>query len=366
MPTVLLLATLAALASGPLWYLLARRRLALLSFLDGFVLVSISGLVLLEVLPEAFADGGWWSLGFLALGLLGPTLLEHGLARARRSAHLAALGLAIVGLVLHSVGDGAALVAENAHTHGALGLAIAIHSVPVGLVVWWLLYPVFGAWLPALALLAMCVGTVAGYVFGVSVAALLGTDGWAWFQAVIAGSILHVIFGRPHLDEDSAHHHSLPPFEGLGNLAALAVLVLLAVAHTTGHGASPLAHTALHLALIVAPLLLLAHALAGLLAACGLRPGHDPGRGWHHLALGLRTGFVDTVDRSAAWVLAGLTISVLLLGRDTGTAPSIAAGWMQWTGLCGLSVLYALALLRRGGRAWLLDLFGGGHHPSEH
>ena len=269
MHTILLIATLAALASAPLWYLLARRRPALLSFLDGFVLVGISGLVLLEVLPAAFVDGGGWSLAFLALGLLGPTALEHGLARLRRGAHLTALALAIVGLVLHSVGDGAALIAEDAHTHGALGLAIAIHSLPVGLVVWWLLYPVFGAWLPALALLAMCAGTVAGYTFGLSVAALLGTAGWAWFQALIAGSILHVIFGRPHLDED-ANQHSLAPFEGLGNLAAVAVLAVLALAHATEEPVSPLALATLRLSLMAAPLLLLGHAALALLAGCGL------------------------------------------------------------------------------------------------
>jgi hypothetical protein len=361
MHTILLLATLVALASGPLWYLLARRRLALLSFVDGFVLVSISGLVLLEVLPEALTEGGWWSLGFLALGLLGPTLLEHGLARVRRGAHMAALGLAIVGLILHSLGDGAALVAEAAHTHGALGLAIAIHSVPVGLVVWWLLYPAFGAWLPALALLSMCIGTVTGFFFGVSVAALLGSDGWAWFQALIAGSILHVIFGRPHLDEDSAHHHSVAPFEGLGNLAALAVLALLGLTHAAGEPVSPIMLTALQLALIAAPLLLLAHAVAGVLAACGLRPGVPPSADTARLGLGLRTACVDTVDRSAPWVLGGFAISVLLLGHGDVAPQAIAASWAQWSGLAALCVLYTLALLRRGGRAWLLDLFGGGH-----
>ncbi|MES0875280.1 hypothetical protein [Sinimarinibacterium thermocellulolyticum] len=358
MHAILLLATLAALLSAPLWYLLARRRLALLSFLDGFVLVSISGLVLLDVLPEAFADGGWWSLGFLALGLLGPTVLEHGLARARRGAHLAALGLAIVGLVLHSVGDGAALVAEDAHTHGALGLAIAIHSVPVGLVVWWLLYPVFGAWLPALALLAMCAGTATGYLLGVGVAALLGNAGWAWFQALIAGSILHVIFGRPHLDEDTAHHHSLPPYEGLGNLAALATLGLLALAHGGDQGASPLARGAVQLALVAAPPLLLAHALVGIVTAAGLRPGHDPGRGWHRVLSGLRTACIDAVDRSAAWALCGLGLGMLLLGRELDASAKVDAGWLQWTSLGGLILLYVYALLRRGGRAWLLDLLG--------
>lgn len=351
MHAILLFATLAALASGPLWYLLAQRRPALLSFLDGFVLISICGLVLLEVLPEAFSAGGLWSLGFLALGLLGPSVLEHGLARVRRGTHLFALGLAIVGLVLHSLGDGAALAAEAAQTHGALGLAIAIHSVPVGLVVWWLLYPVFGAWLPALALIAMGTGTVTGFVFGVSVAGLLGAEGWAWFQALIAGSILHVIFGQPHLDEDAAHHHAPPPFEGLGNLAA--ALALAAFGHTNGATQPPLLGNALRLALDLAPLAVIAYLLVFLRSW----------RGWWRpraaVAEALRMTLVDAVDRSAAWALSGLALAALLLTLLAASpdAGATAASW-RWLCLSAVATLYAASLLRCGGRAWLAALFG--------
>src|SRR5204863_289328 len=76
---------------------------------DGFVLVSIAGLVLLEVVPGAFSAGGITSALFVLIGLLGPTLVEHLMTRARREAHIAALVLAITGLVLHSIADGAAL-----------------------------------------------------------------------------------------------------------------------------------------------------------------------------------------------------------------------------------------------------------------
>ena len=152
MHLVLLIATLAALACGPLLYAYARARPALLTFLDGFLFVSIFGLVLLEVVPGTFSAGGWGSVPFLVAGLLGPTVLEHWISRARREAHLAALALAMVGLVVHSLGDGIALSAGGeAHVGIALPLAVAVHSVPVGLMVWWLLYPVFGRWPPLAA-----------------------------------------------------------------------------------------------------------------------------------------------------------------------------------------------------------------------
>ncbi|TXH04978.1 MAG: hypothetical protein E6R07_06310 [Nevskiaceae bacterium] len=206
MNLLLLLATLAALLSGPLLYAVARRRPRLLRAMDAFVLVSVTGLVLLDVLPETWERSGAWSLLFIGLGLLGPTALEHLLTRARREAHLAALALAIFGLVLHSFGDGVVLSATGGGAHPlALGLAVAIHSVPVGLATWWLMVPVFGRGLPAFTLAAMCASTVAGFIFAVELSAGIDARVWAAFQALVAGSILHVVFGRPH-----AHRHDHP------------------------------------------------------------------------------------------------------------------------------------------------------------
>ncbi len=259
----LLLLTIAALLAGPALYVVARSRPALLGFLDGFVLFSISGLILLDVLPEAFELGGYATLGFVLLGLLGPTLMEQLLTHARREAHLFALSVAIGGLMLHALGDGAALSPAGGIGHGALGIAIAIHSVPVGLAVWWLLFPVFGVWLPSLAIAGMCVITLLGYGYGVSLSTLLGGQGWAWFQALIAGSILHVVFGRPHLDDHAAHQKSVPPYEGLGNLAAIGLLALM-MSPQIGHSEMlDFWMRALDLALQSAPALLLAYVIGG-------------------------------------------------------------------------------------------------------
>lgn len=205
MHLVLLTATLLALLSGPLIYRAAQARPQLTRWIDGFVLVSVTGLVLVEVLPEAYAGGGWVSLLFLGAGLLGPTALEHGLTHARREAHLAALALALLGLLLHSFGDGAALSPAGGE-QTALALAVALHSVPVGLLVWWLMAPVFGWKLPALTLAAMCASTVAGYALGLELSQSLDPRHLAWFQSFIAGSILHVVFGRPHSRRDDHHH----------------------------------------------------------------------------------------------------------------------------------------------------------------
>jgi uncharacterized protein len=203
----LLMATLLALLAGPLIYSAARRQPRLLRAVDLVIVAGVGLLLLVDVIPDTFETGGRWSAAFLFAGLLGPTLLEHLLTHARREAHIAALLLAMIGLVLHSAADGTALAPAGGHGHASLGLAVALHSLPVGMLAWWLLYPQFGTVFPTLALLAMCAGTVAGYVFAEPLSSVLSTEGWAWLQALVAGSILHVLLGRPHLHADEEHSH---------------------------------------------------------------------------------------------------------------------------------------------------------------
>lgn len=361
-----LIATLAALMCGPLLYVLAHPRPALLAFLDGFVLVSIAGLVLLEVVPGAYGEGGAWSLAFLALGAVGPTLVEHGLQRARREAHLATLALAVVGLVLHSLGDGAALApvhaqalhAGHGHAHEALAIAIVVHSVPVGLVVWWVMAPVFGRGLPAATLGLMVAGTLAGYLFGLELNAVLGARAFAWFQALVAGSILHVVFGRPHLEQDSDHRDPRPPFEGLGNLVALFGLVLLARIDPHAATMQGIGAALVLLGVAMAPLLLLVYAGAGLIGA--LRAPAAMSK-WRR---GLRIALIEAVDASAARLLAGLLVlAVLELVLAARGAP-LSSQWPVlvsipiWPGVV-LGALFIASLLRLGGRRWLSSLVGG-------
>lgn len=367
-----LFATLTALICGPLLYAVARRGPAFIAFLDGFVLVSIAGLVLLEVVPGAYGEGGPWSLAFLLIGAIGPSVVEHTLQQARREAHLATLALAVLGLLLHSIGDGVALspglapgLAPGAgHAHEALGIAVVVHSIPVGLVVWWVMAPVFGRGPPALTLLLMCAGTVVGFVFGPELSEVLGTSAFAWFQALVAGSILHVVFGRPHLDEDSEHRDSPPPFEGLGNLVALAGLVALDRLDPHAQGLHAFLDQSWNLGLAFAPLLLLAYLVGGGIASLSSPRGQ-------RLKAALRLGLIEGLDRTAAWVLAGLAALALI-------APGLSQEPFLWTPMgraihlaaaALLAGFFLASLLRCGGRRWvsrLFEIWGGTAAPHRH
>ncbi|MGH8445790.1 MAG: hypothetical protein ACREVL_11015, partial [Solimonas sp.] len=266
----------------------------------------------------------------------------------------AALALAMVGLIVHSLGDGIALSSGEGHASLALPLAVAVHSVPVGLMVWWLLFPVFGRWPPLLAIAGMCAGTVAGFVFGPTLGVALGSTGWAWFQALVAGSILHVVFGRPHLDEADHAAQSSPRLEGLGNLCALAGLIGLVSLDDEPLPAAGFFALAGRLAMLAGPWLLGLYLIAGFALARG-----DGRRG-------LRLALVELIDRSAAWVLAALLLATLLLSWLWPALQAPPAGIVERLAIGLLAVLYAASLLRRGGRAWLASLYRAGAHDDHH
>lgn len=201
-----LLASLVALAIGPLLMQFGRLGPQAAAFLGGFTFISIAGLLGFSILPEAVAAGGWPAWPCLLLGLGFPALLESQLHRFARQAHAAILVLGIVGLAVHSLVDGVALAlpgTEGAgHAHdGDLALAVVLHRFPVGLAVWFLLASGKGQRVALLALLAMMLATSVGFVAGGAWSALLATPALAWFQAFVAGSILHVIIYEP------GHHH---------------------------------------------------------------------------------------------------------------------------------------------------------------
>ena len=143
---LLLVLSLLALVIGPALHQLARATGTMLAVLDGFLYVTTGGIVLFHILPETYHLSGWPVFIALALGLLGPMWVEHQLEDFARQAHTVALLLALVGIGLHGFTDGLAL-GQGGHEHAGeymLPWAVILHRLPVGLMVWFLLRPVYG------------------------------------------------------------------------------------------------------------------------------------------------------------------------------------------------------------------------------
>jgi zinc transporter ZupT len=198
-----------ALGVGPVVYGWLRQRPTLRRVLDALVVSSISALVILEIIPEAISEAGALVLLALAAGVVVPTILEQVLHRAESHTlenwtHRAALIAAISGLALHALLDGAALstAAAGRSSESMLATAILIHRFPVGLSIWWLLRPRFGKEIATLTLAGMVVATFAGYAAGNELASMMSIEVVAWFQTFVAGSLLHVVFFRRHLEHE--------------------------------------------------------------------------------------------------------------------------------------------------------------------
>ena len=57
---------------GPVTASLGRRFPLFLPVLDGFVLLSVTGLILMEVIPHSMEEVGLWAIPLALLGLLFP------------------------------------------------------------------------------------------------------------------------------------------------------------------------------------------------------------------------------------------------------------------------------------------------------
>ncbi|MBT1445040.1 metal transporter [Shewanella sp. JM162201] len=268
-----LLASCIALLLGPLCYRFIAQGNGLQKGLDGFIFVSLGGLVLIHILPELLAHGGLWSLLFVVLGLWGPTASEKLFHRYSDLTHNLTLVLGIGGLLLHTITDGGAMaLASHDSSSTLLALGVVLHRLPVGLAIWWLLRPQLGVGWTMLVLLGMMLMTSLGFFGGEQIIERLSLENTVYLQAFVTGSILHVVLHQPH-GQSSLDDHSHEYQAGIGSLIGIALLfVLLAVAdggHSHEHHGS---EQLLHWLMQLSPALLLAYLVAVMRFKLGVRP----------------------------------------------------------------------------------------------
>jgi hypothetical protein len=238
----LLLLSILSLALGPILDRFASRKVSIVVFLEGFVAATILGLVLGHILPEAVEIGGWTCLPVAFVGLIGPQLLEKWTRESELRIHGTVATLALAGLFLHTLLDGAALSGTHgdAAASSALGVGVVLHRLPVGLTVWWLVRRSAGTITAVVSLIAICTGTLIGYRAGVAAISSLDTISVALFQAFVAGSLVHVVLHRSLTEADSSDYGrqstKLGPFDWSG-IGAVSGIVLLLLVPLSGHSA---------------------------------------------------------------------------------------------------------------------------------
>jgi zinc transporter ZupT len=231
---IYLLLSIVALVAGPFLFSLADRRPAAREGLEGFILVTIAGIVFLHIAPEAWRAAGFASAVTGLLGLLFPSLLESIFRQALARAHLVVLALAAAGIFIHAVLDGIALlplVTETSSAGRELAIGVIVHRLPVGMAIWWVVRPQFGTPL-ALAIFGLVIlTTILGYRIGEDALAS-SAPVLALFQAFVAGSLIHVaLVGASHEHDDGeVHEHD----QDGDRLAATAVDKLRSTAYRIG------------------------------------------------------------------------------------------------------------------------------------
>ncbi|GAA0791027.1 metal transporter [Shewanella aestuarii] len=275
-----LAASCIALLFGPLFYRYFSSGSGLQKGLDGFIFVSLGGLVLIHILPELLEHGGFVTLLFVILGLWGPTASERIFHRYSEITHNITLSLGIIGLLLHTITDGGAMVLSQQQGNSPLlALGVILHRLPVGLAIWWLLKPQVGARWASIVLVAMMALTSVGYFAGEQLLLQLSIENTVYLQAFVTGSILHVVLHQPHGEHTTDKQGKYQYQAGIGSLLGLGLLAVLLLMdtgsqahehHEHSHGVEQFVSWLL----TISPILLLSYLFATLRFKLGLQPQH--------------------------------------------------------------------------------------------
>ncbi|ARD24313.1 metal transporter [Shewanella japonica] len=274
-----LVASCIALLFGPLFYRYFSSGSGLQKGLDGFIFVSLGGLVLIHILPELLEHGGIITLLFVVFGLWGPTASERLFHRYSEITHNVTLTLGIAGLLLHTITDGGAMVlAQQEGNSILLALGVIMHRLPVGLAIWWLLKPQVGTQWASVVLTAMMVLTGVGYFAGEQLLQHLSIENTVYLQAFVTGSILHVVLHQPHGNQNDDRQGRYQYQAGIGSLLGVALLAVLLLVDTGGDAHSHHSHGSgqfLNWILTISPILILSYLIASLRFKAGLTPQNE-------------------------------------------------------------------------------------------
>jgi len=196
----LLLLSIITLFTGPLLYLWLSKGGQLARTIDRLVVVMLLLLVVMLLLPEIIQPLGLvTAVALVIVGYGLPGMLELVVRRAAATMHLASLLLALIGLLLHALLDGAGLASSELGSGFGLATAIVLHRFGVGLMLWLIMQPAFGQRSAWGMLVAMAGATIIGFEFSERLLPLTGAEAILWIEAVIIGTIIHSLIHRGHV-----------------------------------------------------------------------------------------------------------------------------------------------------------------------
>ena len=200
----MLLLSIISLFIGPLLYQWLRRGGFAAKAVDSLIIAVLILLMALFLIPESWVTLGFGSIALILAGYLVPGLLEQLIKKAAHALHMVSLILALAGLALHAMLDGAVLNGGNDDMTSKLSLAIVLHRFGVGMMIWMLVQPLFGRHIAFAVLGFATLATVGGYLLSEMLLGLEGGYAMSVIQALIIGMIIHSLIHRSH---GASHRH---------------------------------------------------------------------------------------------------------------------------------------------------------------
>ena len=198
----MLLLSIITLFAGPLLFQWVSSSHPLAKTLDRVIVVVLIVLVVVLLVPDIIQPLGLSAPGFLLIGYLLPGLLERVIKRAAETLHLLSLYVALIGLILHAVLDGAGLAGSEMRNSSSLAVAIILHRFGMGLMLWLIMQPAFGKRVAWATLFAMAAATIIGFEFSERLLPYADDTLIAAVQGVIVGTIIHSLVHREHVHRD--------------------------------------------------------------------------------------------------------------------------------------------------------------------
>jgi hypothetical protein len=199
----MLLLSLLMLFAGPLFYQWIQKGGWFARTLDRSIVILLVIIISVFLIPEIIEPLGWIALLLVLAGYVLPGILERIVTRAAETFHLLSLYLALAGLLLHALLDGAGLAGSEMGANTGLAAAIILHRFGVGLMLWMIMQPAFGKRIAWLTLFALAGATILGYEFSERVLPLAGEQAVLMIQAVIIGTIIHSLVHRGHVHREA-------------------------------------------------------------------------------------------------------------------------------------------------------------------
>lgn len=191
-----LLASIVLIILGPIVCYLAKNHKLVMILIDSLVVVFIGYMVVFEIFPECFEVIGWMTLVAIIVGLLFPLLVEFFAEKCTRYTHAIIIILITIAMGIHSSLDGVSLSVFAKKGSHSIPLLVILHRFPVGLFIWRLFdrHHAYAALAIAYLIVTCLIGFFSGDYIPIHDHGVLLT----YFEAFIAGSILHVVVHRLH------------------------------------------------------------------------------------------------------------------------------------------------------------------------